>query len=106
MDADWDAAAGYSGGDDRDEGDCRGAGDFRECNCNYTSYRYDLSRGWNTGEWDCACELAGVYDSDWTGGAERDDVGDDYGWGFESAVGAECRIDADGDLLYGGVSPG
>lgn len=63
-------------------------------------------RGWNTGEWNCDCKLAGVYDGDWPGGAERDDIGDDYRRGFKSAVGAECRIDADGDLLYGGVSPG
>src|ERR1700728_5274755 len=106
MDAYRNAAAGDSRGDDRDEGDCRGAGDFRERNCYYAGYRYDLSRGWNTGEWNCDCKLAGVYDGDWPGGAERDDIADDYRRGFKSAVGAECRIDADGDLLYRGVSPG
>src|SRR5277367_645361 len=105
MDADRNAAAGNSGGDDRDEGDCRGAGDFRERNCYYAGYRYDFSRGWNIGKWDGDRELAGVYGSEWTGCAERDDVGDDYRWSFESAAGSECWLDADRNLLHGGVSP-
>src|SRR5882724_6129915 len=106
MDADRDAAAGYAGGDDRDEGDCRGAGNFRECTCYYAGYRYGLSRGWNSSTRNCDCELAGVYYCERAGGAQWEYVGDDYRRGFESAAGSECRIDADGNLLYGCVSPG
>src|SRR5205807_1838731 len=106
MDADRDAAAGYAGSDDRDEGGCRGAGDFRERNCYYAGYRYGLSRGWHGSGGNCDRELAGVYHCERAGGAQREYVGDDYRRGFEFATGSECRIDADGDLLYGGVSPG
>src|SRR6266851_2718603 len=104
MDADRDAAAGFAGGDDRDEGDCRSAG--RERNCYHAGYRYGLSRGWYGSGRDCNRELAGVYYCERAGGAQWEHVGDDYRRGFESAAGSECRIDADGDLLYGGVSPG
>ena len=51
------------------------------CNCNYTGYRYDLSRGWHGGERDGDRELAGVYDCERTGGAEREHVGDDWAGG-------------------------
>src|SRR5882757_389759 len=106
MDADRDAAAGYAGSDDRDEGDCRGAGNFRKWNCHYAGYRYGLSRGWDSSGRDCDRELAGVYHCERAGGAQRDNVGDDYSRGFEFAAGSEYGIDADGHLLYGGVSPG
>src|SRR6266550_2010400 len=106
MDADRDAAAGYAGSDDRDEGDCCGAGNFRECNCYYAGYRYGLSRGWYSCGGDGDRELAGVYHCEWAGGPQWEYVGDDYRRGFESAAGSECRIDADGNLLYCGISPG
>ena len=62
MDADaLDALAGDSGGDDCDEGDggCSGSGGS---DCNYAGYRYGLSRGWDSGDGYCDCELDGVYD--------------------------------------------
>src|ERR1700744_1002821 len=106
MDADRIAATGDSGSYDRDEDACNGAGRFRKHNCNDAGYRYDLSRGWDAGERHRNRELAGVYDRDRPGGAERDDVGDDYERSFEPAIGSEFRFHADRDLLHGGVSPG
>src|SRR5271154_958479 len=105
MDFDRNAAVGYSVGVDRDEGNCRGTGDFRKCNCYYAGYRYDLSRGWSACDGDCDRELAGLYDGKRAGSAEWDHVRDDYGRSFESATGSKCRLDANGYLLHGGVSP-
>jgi hypothetical protein len=106
MDADRDAAAGYAGSDDGDEGDCRGAGNFRECNCYYAGYRYDLSRGRDGCGRDCDRKLASIYHCKRAGSTQREYVGDDYRRGFEFATGSECGIDAYGNLLYGGISPG
>src|ERR1700739_1871478 len=103
MDANRDAVAGDSGSDDGDEGDGGGTVGLGKLNCNYAGYRYGLSGRWNSSERDCDCELDRVYDGARTGGADRDGFSNDYEWGFERRAGAECRIDSDGDLLYGGV---
>src|ERR1700722_9122890 len=104
MDADRDAAASCSGCDDSDEGGCGGAGDLGKCNCNYAGYRYGLSCGWHDGDRHSDCELAGVYDGERAVRAERDHVCNNWsGRDVEHATGAKRRVDADGDLLYGGV---
>src|ERR1700733_13345743 len=98
MDADRGAFDGYAGSDDGDEGDGGGTVGLGKLNCYYSGYRYGLPRGRDCGERDCDRELDGIYDGAWTGGTERDGFSDDCEWDYESGVGAECWIDADGDL--------
>ena len=106
MDADRDAVAGDSGGDDGDEGDCGGAGDsgstIATTQVTDTVYRADGTPAAGTVivSWQAFTTASGQAVPSGT------HVGDDYGRGFEFAAGSECGIDADGDLLYGGVSPG
>src|SRR5258708_37251531 len=96
MDACRDAAGG-------DDGECGGA----ELNCHDYCYIYDLSRGRDYGYGHGDRELVGVFECDWTDGAKREHLGDDWGgWFTERATGSECGGYADRELLHGGVSPG
>ena len=66
MDAGGDAAGVR-------DGECGGT----ECAIATTCYRYDLSRGWNSGDGYGAGELACVFDASWADGAEWKHFGDD-----------------------------